>query len=210
MSEVEITFIGICVHVKELRCRVPKDALANGLMPVQPATWAILPDCRHGRRLFNGDTTTPHVARLCIPRRFVKCVSDNTPGLTRIDDDRGDSYVWKMESVDLYVPNARGRLHDELYDQLPSLTGQSDALSLELDRRVVVGGRAAARFGVFAGRIDPFQSKAGIVKLTVKTEGAPALRMMRTCDDQDQGTIELKRDHDCKPQVVVANFAAEK
>lgn len=210
MSKVEITFSGICVHVKELRCDPPKEALANGLMPVRPGTWAILPDCHHGRVLYNHTTTEPHHPRLCIRRHYVRSISASTPGLTRIDEDKGDYFVWKMKSVDLYVPQARGKLHEKLLDDLPSLTAQSDALSLELDRRVVAGGRAAARFAVFAGRIDLLKyHEAAMTTLTVKTEGPALLKMMRTCDDQIQGCIELKRHHDRNPQVFVANFAAE-
>ena len=206
MNRVTVYFTGICVHVKQLRCRPPEDALANGLQSDLPGTWAIMPDCRHGRRLYNNETTSPHRAKLHIPRHFLNGDPTSVPGMTLVSDDGGEVATWELNSADLYIPHARGTLDDNRYAQLPSLTQQSDALSLELDRRVVVGGRAAARFGIFAGQVDVFRHHdAAGVAFTVETEYPPILKTKWTCDNEYTGQIELKGDRFCQPKLFVQN-----
>ena len=210
MSQVEITFMGICVHMSNLLLRIPVDGIATGRQGGDSRTrWAILPDARQGRRL-DGTLIACHLPLLVIPEIFIESVSECTPGLRLLPGLREGMLAWEMCGVDLYVRHATDPLDDSALRELPSLTRQSDALSLELDRRVVVEGRAAARFGIFGGTIHVRRyDKLALVTLTVQTSDGPTLKLMLTRDDTKHGAIQLKRANGQVPQVVVTNYSWE-
>ena len=211
MNKVEITFVGICVHMSNLVMPIPHDDAATGSEAVgAPVRWAILPDARQGRRLFDGTLIARHLPILFIPEIFIESVSECTPGLRLLPGLKSGMLAWEMCGVDLYVRNGTDVLDDSALRALPSLTRHSEALSLELDRRVVAEGRAAARFVIFGGTIHVRRyDRFALVNLKVQTRGGPTLKLMLTRDDKKHGSIQLKPANGQVPKVVVSNYSWE-
>lgn len=135
----------------------------------------------------------PHEALLAIPKKHVPEPSP-VKGL-KLFGAAGGVWFWRIKGVRMYVASGTGDVHTtDWFEKVPSLTNCSGELSLKLDERVVVDGRAAAVFDIFAGTLDAFRHQAKTssiwAKLTVPTP-QPELRVTRIWDQQD-GTIPLR------------------
>jgi hypothetical protein len=212
MGEVVITFVGICTHIGKVRLTPPPDAVTLKMMsrenepePVPGSfTRVVLPDASLGCRL-GGQVIPPHEAVLRIPNRFVVSTSDCLPGLEEVHLDPG-AYTWLMKGVQLYAAEATENLMDETdsYLNLPGLTDVAGVLSLELDPRVVLHGRASAVVDLYAGTrdayCDPNSGEAVVGKFTVQTK-SQRLAVVRMRDGE-RGFIELQDDAAGQPPVV--------
>ena len=157
MSEAFVTFVGICTHIRDIRLIPPDDAFSSHDVTQGRYSRTILVDGSLGSRI--GDKgIPPHDALLYIPKQFVEELPPEVqrPGLELLD---GDAILWRLKGVRMYFANAaQGTMvHKPDYEKLPSLTERSGRLSLDLDPRVVLEGRAAAHFDLFAGEVDAYR-----------------------------------------------------
>ena len=177
---VVVTFIGICTHCENVPLVRPANAVANA--PEEPGRYrrTVLVNASHGLRR-GRQAVAPHDAHVQIRREFIllEHVPD-IPGLERIRDERTDVVTWKMKGVRLYIAHAFGKLTETCsFRCIPSLTRAAGILSLQLDERVVLEGRAAAVFDLFAGELDAYRldhPKSAIRgKFTATVSGQPIL-----------------------------------
>lgn len=194
MNEAVITFVGICTHIKQIRLTPPPDALRTRDTMPGLFTRSIVVDASHGYRWGNRGVP-PHDAVLYIPKEFLPVPPpDPIPGLVPID---GKEMTWKMEGVQLYIAGAEPGLNQQpSYAELPSLTSSAGVLSLELDPRVVLDGRAAAVVDMYAGEVDAFRNplagNAVHATLTVQTESASPELVVTQMWDQHRSRIALQ------------------
>jgi hypothetical protein len=191
MNEAVVCFIGICTHVTSVPMTPPPDAVGHDPLPSGRYHRTVLVDGRLGLRV-SGKGLAPHDAILAIPSQFVAGDPGEIKGLTPIPNP--DGYVWRMEGVSMYIRGAETTLaYDPSFDNIPSLTDKADVLSLQLDPRVVLDGRSAARFDIFGGTLEAFQEKEAVIAaLTVKTvQPEPELVVTRMWDEHPS-VIKLK------------------
>ena len=124
MSEVIITFVGICTHIQNITLTPPPDALSPS--DTQPGDYsrAVLVNGSLGSRIGN-QGIPPHEAILYIPKQFVEEPASDVmlAGLEQVDPD---AMAWRLKGVRMYVTNAEpGMTHTMSYHNLPSLTTRS-------------------------------------------------------------------------------------
>jgi hypothetical protein len=189
-SSVILKFAGICTHIPKVRLTPPEDAVV-GTAETGFYTRVVLPDASLGYR-WNDQEIAPHDAVLRIPKKFVASFSVPLP-----HEELDDTYTWRLRGVQLYVTRAAEDMTTETsYDSLPSLTDISGRLSLELDRRVVLEGRAAAVVDLYGGVRDAYKHAEGggqavVGAFSVRTETQQlAVVLMR--DPRIRGYIQLQ------------------
>jgi hypothetical protein len=212
MGEVVITFVGICTHVGKVRLTPPPDAFTLDIRSPEPVpgsfTRVVVPDASLGCRLL-GQEIPPHDALLRIPRQFVASTSEVLHGLEEVELDPA-ARTWRMKGVQLYAAEATANLSlsTDHYENLPGLTSVAGVLSLELDPRVVLHGRASAVVDLYAGTrdayCDPIGGEAVVGTFTVQTK-SQRLVVVRMRDGKS-GFIELQDDAaGVSPRVFVMN-----
>jgi hypothetical protein len=174
MSEVIITFVGICTHIQNITLTPPPDALSPQDETPGDYSRAVLVNAALGSRI-GEQGIPPHEAILHIPKQFVEEPAPDImlAGLELVDPD---AMTWRLKGARMYVTNAEpGMSHTKSYRNVPSLTARAER-SLELDPRVVSEGRAAAIFDIFAGHIDAYRDEdeddAVHVKMQIDVAGA--------------------------------------
>lgn len=189
MSEVVITFVGICTHIQSIDLTPPSDALSPS--DTQPGEYscAVLVNASQGL-----PGIPPHHALLYIPKQFVETpASDIMLPLETLDPD---AILWKLNGVRMYITNAEpGMSHTQSYRNLPSLTAHSRQPNLELDPRVVSKGHAAAVVEIYAGTIDAYRHDAqDAVHVTMRINTASDDRQLvvTRCWDELQTRLRLK------------------
>ncbi len=180
-NKVVVTFTGICTHCANvpLPPLQPKET-ASDAEPEMRGWRTVLVNASHGLRL-GEEGVPPHAAQLQICRKYIAGeVPSDIPGLTPIS--HGEVLTWSMNGVRLYIENGEGPVTctKEFSEDVPSLTRCAEVLSLQLDERVVLEGRAAAVFDVYHGELDAYRTEprptaAVRGRLTVCTAGAPQL-----------------------------------
>lgn len=215
-NEVVVTFTGICTHCESVPLTRPAGAVDVPDPEPVPGRYrrTVLVEARSGRRL-GGRCMPPHDAQLRIRREFIdidlKEKLPVIPGLTLIEE--WPTAIWKMEGVRLYVAHARpGLTITESFFHVPSLTESVVAPPLHLDERVVLEGRAAAVFDIFAGELDAYRMKEETAavrgKLTVWTAEQPHLVIAQIWS-QTFVKLPLKpayiHGHPCAPNVSLTN-----
>lgn len=191
-SSVILKFAGICTHIPKVRLTPPEDAVV-GTAETGFYTRVVVPDASLGYR-WNDQDIAPHDSVLFIPKKFVVSFSGTLP-LEELD---GDAYTWRLRGVQLYVTRAAedNTTTGTSYDSLPSLTDISGRLSLELDRRVVLEGRAAAVVDLYGGARDAYKHAEGegqavVGTFSVQTE-TQSLAVVLMRDPRVRGYIQLQ------------------
>ncbi|HJW96074.1 MAG TPA: hypothetical protein VJ901_20870 [Thermoanaerobaculia bacterium] len=170
MSTVTVTFYGVCTHINNVWMQPPANALAPSDTAPGYCSRVINVNGRFGSRL-GGHQIPPHTSVLYIPGECIRKMPDKVPGLVP-DDDR---IYWSMEGVELFVANAQpGLTRTRGFDRIPRLGDVAGHDNLLLDERVVLDGRAAGVFGIYAGVLDayrvPWANDAIVGQLTVTTD----------------------------------------
>lgn len=198
MGTIVFSFIGICTHIGEVPLETPPDALAKWKEPDpnrEPAlaTRVVVPDASFGYRWYEQDIPA-HDAVLLIPKMFIVSTSGPIDGLEEIDRE---ACKWRMRGVQLYATKATQNLTEtkDSYRNLPSLTKWAKVLSLELDPRVVLYGRAAAVVDLYGGGTrdayrnpDTPEAVHGTFAVQTDSQRLAVIRMR----DQSPGYIQLQ------------------
>jgi hypothetical protein len=194
MSTVTINFIGVCTHLNDIPMTPPDDALSSGPSDGGHYSSVVAVNSRFGA-LVGGNSIPPHVQHLHIPSKFI-AKQGEAPGLVPISRP-GDDAWWSMDGVQLYIANANpGLTKTDSFKKIPGLRDISGELSLKLDERVVLDGRAACQFAIYGGELDayhaPDAANAIVAKLTVTTPDAEPRLIVTRVWDQTRSIIQLK------------------
>jgi hypothetical protein len=199
MSNVTVTFYGICTHVNDVELTPPGDAFSPPDTETGFFARALAVNGRFGARL-GGHRVPPHMQYLYVPTEFlVDQKPGDIPGLVRLPPDRdfGDVF-WSMEGVSLYIANAKPGLEKTPgFLEIPRLRNVVGRNDLQVDGKIF-NGRAAGVFEIYAGVLDGYRDPAadnavvGQLKVTTADEG-PELVVTRVWDDT-QSRIRLKPD----------------
>lgn len=195
MSEVIITFVGICTHIQNITLTPPQDALSTHDETPGDYSRAVLVNGSLGSRIGN-QGIPPHDAILYIPKQFVEEPASDVQ-LAALELLDPDAMMWRLKGARMYVTNAEpGMTHTQSYRNLPSLTTRSGRPSLELDPRVVSEGRASAVMDIFAGHIDAYRNEAADdavhVKMQINVAGAERELVVIRHWDELQTRLRLK------------------
>lgn len=217
MTEVVVAFVGVCTHVPHVPLTPPPDAVAGAPLPGGRYHRAVFVNAGLGMHL-HGRQMPPHDSLLVIPRVFLDApdrMSRTLPGLEHVAND--DAATWLMRGVSLYVADATTRALDvdDWLGSIPSLTMQSDALSLQLDERVVTGGRAAGTFDAFGGTLVAASYDDSVcTELAIETDAAKPRLIARQTWDQERTEIVLRsaiiEGDEVPPCVLVMNVGRER
>jgi hypothetical protein len=191
---VTVHFIGICTHISN-----PE--------PAGSASSVVLVDGHNGLSL--GDVSVPpHLALLCIPKRFLRHAPERIEGLTWHREG-----TWIMSGVRLRLGHSDKLLTwAPSYGCLPSLTAYAQQ-PLALSVRVINAGDAACVFSVPSGTLEAYvsekPSRAMVGKLTLDTDGAAKLFVTRIWDKHGS-SIELQCSETGEaPHIFVANVGKD-
>ncbi|HEX6097258.1 MAG TPA: hypothetical protein VF432_13095 [Thermoanaerobaculia bacterium] len=197
MAQVIVTFVGICTHLGRQHMEPPEDALSPPSTAVGHYSRFVAVNGRFGARLAN-HAIPPHVQHLHIPPEYISHQSDDAmAGLESLASPSNG--WWSMNGIRLYVANAvPGLSFSPHFQRLPSLTDTSGELSLELDPRVVMDGRAACQFEIYGGAFDAYKVPGSHDAMTARvtittTDEMPQLVVTRIWD-QRTTRIYLKGD----------------
>lgn len=193
MNEAVVCFVGICTHVTRVPMTPPTDAIGDPPTPLKEGRYhrTVLVNGRLGMRMY-GKGVPPHDALLVIPKIFIDSVPETLPGLKLVPNEQ--AMIWEMEGVSMYIADAvSGFQSDVTFNDVPSLTERSKTLSLQLDEREIIDGRAAGVFDIFAGTLGAFRFKdAMFASARIRTVPAtPRLVVTRIWDEQ-KASITLK------------------
>lgn len=194
MSTVTVNFIGVCTHLRNVPIIPPDDALSPAVLGLGEYHRVVMVNARFGAR-FGDHGVPPHVQHLYIPDEFIVDAPDDIPGLIEIPLPEQGTY-WSMEGVHLHVAHAKPNLTaTDAFNLIPSLTNVSGERSLQLDGKMVLNGRAACEFNIYAGTLDAYQikdSRAIVAKLTVTSADDEPSLMVKRVWDQAPSSIRLR------------------
>lgn len=195
MGQVVVSFVGLCSFLNRQHMRPPEDALSPPDTNPGHYLRVIAVNGRFGARLADSPIP-PHTQHLHIPAQFIDQADGNVPGLASLQSASTDRW-WSMDGISAYVANAvPGITRSADYGCIPSLTDVSGQLSLELDPRVVLDGRAALQFQIYGGALDayrvPKSNGAMVGKVTITTTGEQPELVVTRVWDQNTKRIRLK------------------
>jgi len=224
MTTVDVLFTGICTHIRNLPITW---AVAQPSFTTSTFVRGIAVDGSLGMLGPDNQTIPPHVPLLYIPPQYVvNMVVLNNPAPFGLESAGGEGF-WKLRGAQLYIanslpaPDGAPLLETESFLASPSLTASAQVLSLNLDPRVVLGGRAACTFDMYGGTVHAMTntnaSYPGIVHThyTIETQGDATLMIKRAIDQQI--TVVMLRDAPLNsdpllptnPQVYISNTGAD-